>query len=405
MLPKGWRCGQVSDLIERLESGVSVNGEDRPKLPGEIGVLKVSAVSYGYFDETAYKTVIKEDELRAKLTPKQGQIIISRSNTDDLVGASAYIEKNYPDLYLCDKLWQTVPRKNIQYDSKWLAYLLGSSFTRNRLSALASGTSGSMKNISKDTLINLTIHIPSFTEQKKIAKILSIWDQAISTTEKLLANSQQQKKALMQQLLTGKHRFSDFYDSWAEFKLSALIYEVKNEVVNNPKNYELLSVKLHCKGIVRTGKYPAATEGSRPYFFRNEGELIIGRQNLHNGGIGIVPKEVSGCIASNAISSFKVRNHVSKKFIFYRMSTPSFFTRIDNLIGGTGQKEISVRELFKVKIKLPSFDEQQKIAQVLTAADREIETLQQKLACLKQEKKALMQQLLTGKRRVKVDES
>ena len=92
-------------------------------------------------------------------------------------------------------------------------------------------------------------------------------------------------------------------------------------------------------------------------------------------------------------------------FILSSCRHPHFLHLIDNLIGGTGQKEISLKELLKIKIMVPSFEEQQKIASVLTVADREIETLQQKLACLKQEKKALMQQLLTGKCRVKVDES
>ena len=89
---KGWQRGKVKDLIARLDSGASVNGEDRAMRDGEIGVLKVSAVSYGSYNPSQYKTVIKEETGRARLTPKKGQIIISRSNTEALVGASAYIE-------------------------------------------------------------------------------------------------------------------------------------------------------------------------------------------------------------------------------------------------------------------------------------------------------------------------
>ena len=85
------------------------------------------------------------------------------------------------------------------------------------------------------------------------------------------------------------------------------------------------------------------------------------------------------------------------------MSTEYFRFTVDNLAGGTGQKEIGVRDLLSLSLIVPDFEEQQKIAAVLSIADQEISALQQKLDALKQEKKALMQQLLTGKRRVKID--
>ena len=86
------------------------------------------------------------------------------------------------------------------------------------------------------------------------------------------------------------------------------------------------------------------------------------------------------------------------------MSTEHFRFTVDNLAGGTGQKEIGLKTLLSLSVVVPNFQEQQKIATVLSVADQEITILRQKLDSLKQEKKALMQQLLTGKRRVKVDE-
>ena len=103
MVPKGWIDGKIDDLLKGLESGVSVNGEDRPLKPGEKGVLRVSAVSYGNFDSKATKAIFPDDWPRAKINPTAGQVIISRSNTNDLVGASAYIFDTHPDLYLPDK--------------------------------------------------------------------------------------------------------------------------------------------------------------------------------------------------------------------------------------------------------------------------------------------------------------
>jgi len=251
----------------------------------------------------------------------------------------------------------------------------------------------------------LRFRLPPLSEQKKIAQILSTWDKAITTTEQLLANSQQQKKALMQQLLTGKKRLLDkngvrFSGGWRRISIGKIIKEIKKEKEANPNSIELLTVKLHYKGVTRSGKFPNATERGRPYFKRFAGELIIGRQNLHNGGIAIVSDECNGLIASNAISSFEAQKDFDANFILSVMSTEHFRFTVDNLAGGTGQKEIGVKDLLSLSLVVPGFDEQKKISAVLSAADQEISALQQKLDVLKQEKKALMQQLLTGKRRV-----
>ena len=228
MVPEGWEEGRVGTLLISLEAGVSVNGEDRPLQIGEKGVLKVSAVSYGKFDPSAAKVIEREELKRAKTIPKAGQIIVSRSNTEKLVGASAYIDKDYPDLFLPDKLWQTVSKPDS--NMKWLSYILAATRTRYTLSNLATGTSGSMKNITKGELLGLKISIPSLPEQTKIAQTLSTWDKAIATTEQLLNNSRQQKKALMQQLLTGKKRFPGFEGEWKEMRLGNLFSRVTTKL-------------------------------------------------------------------------------------------------------------------------------------------------------------------------------
>ncbi|OAI17074.1 hypothetical protein A1507_11235 [Methylomonas koyamae] len=401
MVPKNWQ----KTVLKEILNGSIKNGFSPIPAEQHTGywVLGLGALSDDGLNQNEIKPVEPTSKTLDSLL-NSGDFLVSRSNTPDKVGRSIRFKGeiancSYPDLMMRFRINEQIA------DADFIEAFLKSPLVRDYYKSCAAGSSSTMVKINKAIVENTPLVLPSITEQEKIAKILGTWDQAISTTEKLFTNTLQQKNALMQQLLSGINRISGFNDPWVKYKFSDLLYEIKKDVVNNPKDYELLSVKLHCKGVVRTGKYPTVTEGSRPYFIRNEGELIIGRQNLHNGGIGIVPKDVGGCIASNAISSFDVHENVSKSFMLYMMSRPLFFRRIDNLIGGTGQKEISVNELFKLKIKIPSFEEQQRIARILTTSYREIETLQQKLARLKQEKKALMQQLLTGKRRVKVDES
>ncbi|NOU15115.1 MAG: restriction endonuclease subunit S [Methylococcaceae bacterium] len=401
MLPKGWKRLSLATVAE-VRTGVA-KGKQNLKNPVELPYLRVANVQDGYIDTSTIKTIQIERDQIERYSLKAGDVLMTEGGDFDKLGRGDVWNGEINPCLHQNHVFAVRTDLSI-LTPHFLAALSASRYGKAYFLGCAK-RSTNLASINSTQLKEFPVLLPPVVEQQKITKILSTWDQAISTTEKLLANSQQQKNALIQQLLSGKKRIPGFNDPWAKYKFSDLLYEIKNDVVNNPKDYELLSVKLHCKGVVRTGKYPAVTEGSRPYFIRHEGELIIGRQNLHNGGIGIVPKEVGGCIASNAISSFDVHENVSKSFMLHIMSRPLFFTQIDNLIGGTGQKEISVNELLKLKINIPSFEEQQRIARILTTSDHEIATLQQKLTCLKQEKKALMQQLLTGKRRVKVDAS
>lgn len=196
MIPKGWKEGRVGDVIEKLESGVSVNGEDRPLEKGEKGVLRVSSVTYGVFDPNAAKAIVKSDLGRSKCSPRKDRVIISRSNTGDLVGASAYVDKDYPNLYLSDKLWQTVPKPGISM--RWLSYVLASDHSRYLLSRLATGTSGSMKNITKDELLSMRLSIPPYSEQEKIAEVICKWDEAVCKVDSILDKKKKQRMVFCQ---------------------------------------------------------------------------------------------------------------------------------------------------------------------------------------------------------------
>ena len=237
----------------------------------------------------------------------------------------------------------------------------------------------------------LKIAVPPFPEQQKIAQILSTWDKGIAVTEQLLANSQQQKKALMQQLLTGKKRLLDengvrFKGEWEKFSLGniAKVYQPKT----------ISQSQLSFDG------YPVyGANGIIGYYcdFNHELEQIA--VTCRGSTCGVVnwtmPKS---WITGNAmVINVDNNSAISKKFLFYVLSNAD----LKYLITGSGQPQIT-GDIKNHVVHLASFKEQKVIAQVLTIADQEIEVLQRKLDCLQQEKKALMQQLLTGKRRVKV---
>lgn len=400
MVPNGWKNGIIED-IAKVASGGTPSRKKESYWNGHIPWVTTSEVKFGVITDTEQKITQEGlDNSSAKLFPED-TILMAMYGQGKTRGQVAKLGIEASTNQACAALIL-----NKDHDVSYYYQYLTSQYENIRELA----NSGGQQNLSAGIIKDIHVPIPPLPEQRKIAKILSTWDKAISTTEALIETSKQQKKALMQQLLTGKKRLVDpltgekFEGEWENVALKKLISEVKRTKEAEPNNVELLTVKLHHKGVKASGKYPNATKGGRPYYKRNKGELIIGRQNLHNGGIAIVTEKCDGLIASNAISSFEVTSSANVQFILNKMSTAHFIYTIDNLTGGTGQKEISVKELLKIQISVPSIKEQQKIAQVLTAADKEIEIFESKLAHLKQEKKALMQQLLTGKRRVKVDE-
>lgn len=259
--------------------------------------------------------------------------------------------------------------------------------------------------LTKDSLSKIPCLLPTIKEQKKIVEILITWDKAIINCKVTIDNLKQRNKGLSQQLLSGKIRAVNFEETkWGYMSLNK-IGEIPNKTpISNVDNLRPLTVRLYSKGIdFNDTVKPIISKSGRPYYARFEGEILIGRQNIHNGGIGLVEKIHNGSICSNAITSFCVNDKKhSKHFIFLYLSSPTNYKKIENYMGGTGQKELSEKQLLKIKIKLPSIKEQEAIAGILGTANKELRQYEQKLQTLQLQKKGLMQQLLTGKVRVKI---
>ena len=206
MIPVEWEVEELRSHIKSLDAGVSVNSFDRQIQNGEIGILKTSAVTFGVFDAAQHKVVIEEENDRVSVPVKGNRVIVSRMNTPSLVGANAYVKKDYPNLYLPDRLWQVEPRNEKQISMEWLGYLFNLLWKNGTLSGLASGTSASMKNLSKDSLLSIQAAFSGVEEQTEIAKILSSVDEKILLNKELLNKFTFLKKGLMQDLLSGDIR-------------------------------------------------------------------------------------------------------------------------------------------------------------------------------------------------------
>ncbi|EPA8396682.1 restriction endonuclease subunit S [Escherichia coli] len=299
---------------------------------------------------------------------------------------------------------------------EYLFHYLRSDYVQRGITDSASGSSQSALNLS--TLRSMLILVPPLIEQKKIAQILSTWDKAISVTEKLLTNSQQQKKALMQQLLTGKKRLLDengvrFSETWKLYALSKLFQRVTTK--NNGKSNNVVTISGQ-HGLIKQEdffKKTVASDTLDGYFLLKKGQFAYNKSYSNGYPMGAIKR----------LNRYP-EGVVTTLYICFELTTPKkscgdywehYFESglLNNSLsqiaheGGRAHGLLNVKpsDFFSLKVAVPGFEEQQKIASVLSAADTEISTLEKKLACLRDEKKALMQQLLTGKRRVKVDEA
>lgn len=204
-IPEDWELVSLNDIILSLDAGVSVNSENRDKNHDEKGILKTSAVTTRIFNPKEHKTILPHEVVRAKISPKKGNIIVSRMNTKELVGASSYIDRDYEELFLPDRLWQAMLDES-KVLSIWLSFVLTSPIMRNRISEIATGTSGSMKNISKKAFLELKIALPNKVEQEKIADMLNAIDKKQLKEKEKFVQLQTLKQGLMQSLLTGEVR-------------------------------------------------------------------------------------------------------------------------------------------------------------------------------------------------------
>ena len=281
--------------------------------------------------------------------------------------------------------------------------------------SFASGST--TKTITKDDVRRLKIYTPPLAEQNEIAQILSTWDQAISATEKLLENSQQQKKALMQQLLTGKKRLLDengtkFRGDWKKGKLGDLAkidsgFAFKSsdftDSFDGTPIIRMNDLKKGGLNISEAAQVSKEITNSLQRFRLNSGDFVFGMSgSLSN--YGWVKEKDLPCYLNQRVGRLVANERGNQMFVTYLYLSEIVQQNILDKAAGAAQLNISVNDLRSIQVFYPVKDEQRKIAEVLSLADQEIETLQKKLDCLKHQKKALMQQLLTGKRRVKLGE-
>jgi type I restriction enzyme S subunit len=255
-------------------------------------------------------------------------------------------------------------------------------------------------NINVETISAYSIPFPPLPEQKKIAEILSTWDEAIDQTRELVDAKKRCKKALMQQLLTGKKRLPGFRKTWEEHHLGN-VFDERREV--NGDNLQLLAITAS-RGVIPASEIERK-DSSNPdksrYKIIRRGDIGYNTMRMWQG-----VSAVSGLegIVSPAYTICVPKADVDVQFMGYFFKFPPtihlFWRYSQGLVSDT--LNLKFNNFAQIKVRIPSIDEQGAIAEVLSAADNEIKVLEKKLIALEKQKRGLMQKLLTGEVRVKV---
>lgn len=403
-LPEGWKIGFVRDLIGSMDAGVSVNSTEKTIHDGESGVLKTSCVTNGTFDPTENKVIVESEIDRAKVKPKRGRILMSRMNTPLLVGASAYVPTDYENLFLPDRLWQLEP-KNDLVNMKWLSYVLSSTEYRLKISSIATGTSKSMKNISKDDIRSLRLSIPPISEQQAIAELLSAWDSAIQKIDQLITAKETRINLLYYHFFRSdsKHGLN-----WRSVKIQEVVTS-RDEKAIPDEECPLFSLTIENGVTPKTDRYNreflVADVEAKVYKVVHPGDIVFNPANLRWGAIARSNIEHK-VVVSPIYEVLKIEDdRINPEFLAHALTNPRQIAIYATKTQGTLIERMAVNldAFLKCEIRIPPLKiDQQRIADCLDTAKNEINLLKKQKDALRAQKRGLMQKLLTGAWRVKV---
>ncbi|HQN16709.1 MAG TPA: restriction endonuclease subunit S [Bacteroidales bacterium] len=264
--------------------------------------------------------------------------------------------------------------------------------------------------LNKEICSGIPVLCPPLPEQRAIATCLSTWDNAITKVQAILAQKELRKKWLMQQLLTGKKRLMGFDGEWKEVRMKDVFEKITRK--NNEKNTNVVTISAQ-RGFVRQEDFfnkIVASEILDNYFLVEKGEFCYNKSYSNGYPWGATKRlnDFEKAVVTTLYICFclKDENKSSGDF-FEQFFEANLLDRGLTQIAHEGGRahgllNVTPDDFFDLKIIVPEFEEQTAIAQVLQAADKEIQLLKAKADKLKEEKKGLMQQLLTGKKRLKV---
>lgn len=389
IIPQEWEVSSL-DYFGDIYSGGTPDTEVAEYWNGDIAWCTPSDITKldtKYIESTEVKITAKGlKESSATLLPPRSIVVCTRATIGSAAICNTEIATNQGFKNIIT---------NETANPEWLYYNI--IYSKPRLVRLGCGST--FLEVSKKDFSRFKIVAPLLEEQRKIAEVLGVWDEAIEKQARLIEKLALRKRGLMQRLLSAKLRLPGFSEPWKIHKLQELFTE-RNET--NRTDLPLLSITGDRGVILKTesekrdtsnddkSKYKRIAKGDIGY---NTMRMWQGRSAL-SGLEGIVSPAYTIVVPNTDVDGYYMSVLFKQPRLIY-----DFWTHSQGLVGDT--LNCKYRDFGQVHIYYPPLAEQKAITEVLTAADREIELAKEKLERLRRQKHGLMQQLLTGKKRVK----
>lgn len=399
-IPEGWDCRKLSSLAE-VQTGISKSSSRQLKDPVEVPYLRVANVQDGHLDLNEVKTIRIERGNLPRYALQDGDVLFTEGGDFDKLGRGTIWRQEIETCVHQNHIFAVRPR-NEHLFSVFLAAMASGPVGR-RYFQLASKQSTNLASVNSTQLKAFPIPLPPLPEQEKIAEILSTWDAAIEQTRKLIDAKKRRKKALMQQLLTGKLRLPGFGDRpWATCTLNNLVSQVKRRVeFDDEATYNLLSVKRRSEGVFFHESREGKTIKTKQMYLAKGSDFLISKMQIVHGASAVVPSEFDGYHISGSYIALRVKDEekIVPSFLGWLSQTPYFYhlTYLASYGVHIEKMTFNLGLFLKSTIQIPAdVTEQYAIANVLKTADKEINLLESELAAFERQKRGLMQKLLTG---------
>ena len=408
IIPQDWEVKKLGDVCNYVD----YRGKSPNKSSKGIFLVTAKNIRKGYIDYEVSQEFVLQDEYEETTRRGKAQIGDVLITTEAPLGHVAQIDN--PNVALAQRVIKYRGKNDILLNA-YLKYFLMSEKFQTILIANATGSTA--LGIKGSRLHQLPVIIPSIKEQELIISVLHLWDTAIEKQLELIEKLKLRKRALMQQLFTGKKRLPGFSGEWKEVKLG----DVSTFLRNNTLSREQLNDDDGVINNIHYGdvliKYPSIIDCRKEKLqYINHGVSIL-TDYVENGDIimsDTAEDETVGrvCEVQNVgnkkilagLHTMLIRPHdklFAPYYLGYYLNSEAYHKQLIPLIQGIKVCSIGKVAVQNTVLRIPSLEEQRIIASVLVKADKEIELAKEKLASLQSQKRGLMQQLLTGKKRIK----
>lgn len=274
-------------------------------------------------------------------------------------------------------------------------------YQKPRLMSMVSETGHGAGRLQTDQLSALPISIPSMQEQQKLSDIFALWDKAISLCEKLLNEKKRFGKGLTEQLLSGRKRFPAFSAPWKEVRFSDITRECRQRN-NGTLGVEAVRAVNKTLGMIPMRERSIGANLDR-YKVVNKNWFAYNPMRINVGSICLWHGDEQALVSPDYVVFECDETRVSPLYVEYLRRIRRWQHYVQAAGNGSVRVRLFYKDLGNIKFQIPSLEEQRKITSLLTQSDREIACYTRYIGLLQQEKKGLMQRLLSEKKRIKSD--